>query len=356
MRKMTNGIGVFLCLGLAAVTCAAQAQKQTQSQVPADSSQAPIAEIGGKPVYEQAVDSRVQGRLMQLQRQEYEIRKQALDSYIDQEVLADKAEAEGATPQELLKREVDAKIPPPSDDAVRAYYVAQPNLQGRPFDQMKEQLRQTLRNALIAKARKDYIAGLRAKANVQVLLEPPRFHVTYDSARLRGNPDAPVKIVEFADFQCPYCRAAESTVNQILAKYPGKVSLAYRDFPLSQIHTYAEKAAEASRCAEAQGKFWAYHDLLFTDPPRLDQKSLEADAATLHLNQQQFDSCLTSGKYAAAIQNDRDAAMALGVSGTPSFFINGTPLTGDQPLAVFEKSIQEALASSRSAGDLQAER
>jgi protein-disulfide isomerase len=346
MRKMKHGSGVLLCLAMAAITCGAQ--------TPANSSKAPIAEIGGKPVYEQEIDSRVQGRLMQLQHQEYEIKEQALESYINDQVVANQAKAEGLTSQELLSRQVDAKIPPPSDDAVRAYYVAQPSLQGRPFEQVKEQLRLTLRNALIAKARQDYIASLRAKANVQVLLQPPRFQVTYDSARLRGNPRAPVVIVEFSDFQCPYCRAAEATVRQVLAKYPDKVSLAYRDLPLSQIHPLAENAAEASRCAEEQGKFWPYHDLLMSDPPKLDQASLLADARSLDLNEKQFGSCLSTGKYAAAVQNDRDAAMALGVTGTPGFFINGTPLTGDQPLAVFEKAIQEALDSSQSAGKMSA--
>ncbi|HEV2386676.1 MAG TPA: thioredoxin domain-containing protein [Candidatus Acidoferrales bacterium] len=339
---MTKAVGVLLGFAVAAIACAAQA--------PAGASQSPIAEIGAKPVYERDIAARIQGRLIQLQSQEYQIKKQALESYIDDQVVADEAKAGGVTAEALVVREVDAKIPQPTDDAVRAYYVAQPNLQGRPFDEIKDQLRQSLRSALVAKARKDYIAALRAKANVQVLLDPPRFHVTYDPARFRGNPKAPVTIVEFSDFQCPYCRGVEPTLRQIQQKYADKVSFAYRDFPLRSIHPQAELAAEAARCAQDQGKFWEYHDLLMADPPRLDRNSLAADAATLHLDAKQFDSCLSSSKPAAVVQQDLDAGEALGVNGTPGFFVNGVALSGNQPLAVFEQAIREAIESSQRSG------
>lgn len=323
-----------------------------QQKAKPGSDRKPIAEIAGKPIYEQDIVSQVQGRLVQIQRQQYKIKKEALDSYIDKQLLAKQAKAEGLTTQALLAREVDSKVPKPSDDAVYAYYIAQQNLQNRPFAQIKEQLRQGLRQALIARARKDYIASLRAKADVQVLLAPPRYQLSYQAARLRGSPNAPVIIIEFSDFQCPFCRAAESTIRRVLAQYPKKVSLAYRDLPLSQIHPFAEKAAEAARCAQAQGKFWQYHDLLMANPPRLDQKSLIADARSLHLNEKQFDSCLTSGRTAAAVQHDFQTAMGLGITGTPAFFINGQLVSGNQPLSVFDKIIQADLASVGQAGKM----
>lgn len=340
MSILKHSSAMILCIALSALGSAAQQTASTTA------SQKPIAEVGGKPVYEQDIASQVQSHLIQLQHQEYEIKKKALDSYIDNEILANRAKAEGLTTEELLKREVDSKIPQPTDDAVHAYYLGLRNLRNRPFDELKEGLRGSLRQALIARARKDYIDGLRAKADIEVYLEPPRFKVSYEAARLRGNPHAPVTIVEFSDFQCPFCRAAEATVRKILAKYPDKVSLAYRDFPLRGIHPYAQKAAEAARCAQAQGKFWAYHDRLMQNPPQLDQKSLKADAGSLHLKEKEFDSCLSSDKYAPAVQKDIDAGRALGLTGTPGFFINGEFLSGAQPEAVFDKIIQADLASA----------
>jgi protein-disulfide isomerase len=346
MKALQNCFATALCLVVSALGISAQ-----QTAAP-DASQKPIAEIAGKPIYEQDIASQTQGRLIQLQHQEYEIKKQALDSYVEDELLANEAKAQGLTTEALLKREVDSKIPQPTDDAVRAYFVAQPNLQGRPFDAIKEQLRHALRQALIGRARNDYIASLRSKADVQVFLEPPRFKVSYEAERLRGDPHAPVTIVEFSDFQCPFCRAAEATVRQILTKYPGKVSLAYRDFPLRGIHQYAQKAAEAARCAQAQGKFWQYHDLLMKDPPELDVKSLEADARTLNLNEKQFDSCLSSDENAPEVQKDLDAGERLGVTGTPGFFINGEFLSGAQPESVFDKLIQDDLAPANNSRKL----
>lgn len=346
VKVLRNSIGAALWILLSALGIAAQ-----QTALP-KSDRKPIAEIAGKPVYEQDIASKIQGRLMHIEQQEYAIRKQALDSYISNELLANEAKAERLTTDALLKREVDSKIPQPTDDAVRAYYIAQSNLQSHPFDEIKENLRQALRQRLVAQARKDYVAGLRAKADVRVFLDPPRYKVSYQLARLRGNPKAPVIIVEFSDFQCPFCRAAEATVRKILAKYPGKVSLAYRDFPLRAIHPYAQKAAEAARCAQAQGKFWAYHDLLMKDPPELDVKSLEADAQKLNLNGKQFDACLSTNKFAPEIQGDVDAGSRLGVMGTPGFFINGQFVSGAQPESVFDKIIQADLASAQETGKM----
>ncbi len=322
-----------------ASACAAQ----TGSTVPGAK---PIAEIAGKPIYEQALQPSIAGQMMQLAQQEYAIKRKALDAVINREVLERAANAKGLTPERLLETEVDPKIPQPTDEAVHAYYLAQPNLQSRPFSQIKEQLRASLRQAEIRKARADYIAALRARANVQIFLEPPRIRVSYDPKRLLGSPHAPVMIIEFSDFQCPYCRGVEPTLRSVVKQFDGKVSLAYRDLPLSQIHPHAELAAEASRCAEEQGKFWPYHDLLMSDPPRLDRNSLLADARTLHLDEKRFDSCLSSGKYAQAVQQDAETAQGLGANGTPTFFINGQLLSGDQPASVFEKMIQQDLDSS----------
>jgi len=129
--------------------------------------------------------------------------------------------------------------------------------------------------------------------------------------------------VEFADYQCPYCKQAETTVNELLKKYPGQVSLAFRDFPLASVHAYAEKASEAPRCAGQQGKFWEFHDALFANQTKLDERGLNAIAQTLALDEKSFQSCLASGEYKTQISRDQEDGRKAGVSSTPGFFVNG---------------------------------
>src|SRR5262249_31340651 len=153
------------------------------------------------------------------------------------------------------------------------------------------QLARGLKQQKAARGRQDYINRLREEAHVTIMLEPPQVQVSYDPSRVRGEPGAPVTIVEFSDFQCPYCRKAHATLKEVLSKYEGRVRLAYRDFPLSQIHPQSHKAAEAARCAGEQGKFWAYHDLLFDGPGRITDEDFNKNAQTAALDLPRFRAC-----------------------------------------------------------------
>jgi len=162
--------------------------------------------------------------------------------------------------------------------------------------------------------------------------------------RAKGNPDAPVTIVEFADFQCPYCGAVQPTLKQVMEKYQGKVQLGYRDFPLRQVHAQAQQAAEAAGCAADQGKFWEYHDLLFANQDRLDPSGLRDQARKVGLNMGQFAACVDSAKFRGQIENDLQAGLISGAGGSPAFYINGKILLGAQPVSEFEKIIDSELA------------
>src|SRR2546430_12135909 len=152
--------------------------------------------------------------------------------------------------------------------------------------------------------RQQLLKRLQERDGTSILLQPGKVHVAYDPARLRGSPQAPVMIVEFSDFQCPFCRKVQSTLTNLLEKYSMQVCLAYRDFPLRGMHSQAELAAEASRCAAEHGKFWEYHDLLFANPDKLDRAGAARMAESLVLNQKQFDACLSSGQYTEQIEQD----------------------------------------------------
>jgi protein-disulfide isomerase len=332
-----NNLSLSLCLSLPLAFF-------TQTMAGANSVD-PVATVAGQPISEQELTEALgPQQLTQLRTQEYQAKSKALESLIRLKLVQAKAKKGGISPEELIKLEVEKKVADPTDAEVEAYFWGQ-NQVGVKFDDVKQQFRASLKQLKLLKARQAYADSLRGEFDVAVLLRPPSVKVAYDPARVKGeNTEAPVTIVEFSDFQCPFCKKSESTLNDLLAKYRGLVKLAYMDFPLKEIHPEAQKAAEAARCAGEQGKFWEYHDALYADQTKLKGADLLATARTLNLDEKSFRSCLDSGKFASKIQADLGEGQKVGVAGTPGFFINGVFLSGAQPQAEFEKIIDTQLA------------
>jgi len=325
---------------------AAGSAARGQTDAPA-TTKAPIATVGGQPVYDEDLLPFVQGQMFQIRQQEYEVKSKALDTLVNQRLLEAEAKRRGLPADKLLEQETDAKTVEPSDAELRALYIVQKDQLGKPFEEIKVQLMRLLVQAKVQQAREDYYKRLRQQDGTVVLLRKPALQAAPDPARLRGNPKAQLVIVEFSDFQCPYCGAVEPTLKSLLAKYDGKVSLAYHDLPLRDIHPQAQQAAEASRCAAEQGKFWEYHDLLFANQNKLNRDGLIELARTAKVNEKQLDECLSSGKYKALIEQEAQLGLRAGLTGTPGFFINGNMLSGNLPVESFEKFIQAALAPSK---------
>jgi len=305
----------------------------------------PVATVDGQTLTDDDLSPFVAAQLRPLREQEYQIKRKALDTLIGQKVLEGEAKKRGLTTEKLLEQEVDVKVAEPTDAEVAAIYAVQREQINKPLEEVKGQIQQSLKKAKIAQARQDFAAKLREQAKVTVVMMPPRTAVGYDPARVRGNLKAKVMIVEFSDFQCPFCGQVQSTLKSVLGKHGDAVALAFRDMPVAQIHPQAQLAAEASHCALEQGKFWEYHDLLFADQAGLGREGLLSKAQKLQLDEKGFDACLSSGKYKAQIQQDSQEGMRAGVSGTPGFFINGVFISGAQPEATFERLIQEQLAA-----------
>lgn len=159
-----------------------------------------------------------------------------------------------------------------------------------------------------------------------------------------GPADAPITIVEFSDFQCPFCRRfQQETYRALLDAYPGKIRFVYRNLPLTAIHPDAMPAAIAALCANDQNGFWDYHDKLFSSET-LDTATYIQYAKDLNLDADKFTACLSSGEHDAFIQEDMDFSINLGVQSTPTFFVNGLALVGAQPLASFTQLIDKELA------------
>lgn len=185
--------------------------------------------------------------------------------------------------------------------------------------------------------------GKPAEPSPQPAPATTRIDVSEDDDPALGPADAPVTIIEFSDYQCPYCNRVETTLKQVFETYGDQVRLVYRDYPLP-FHTFAQKAAEAAECAEDQGKFWEFHDKLFENQQSINTENMKQWAKDLGLDSTKFDDCLDSGKYASEVQKDFEDGQAAGVSGTPTFFINGQKLVGAQPFTAFKSIIDGELS------------
>ena len=335
------------CLGLAALCSAQEAPKGAPGE--------PLATVAGQPIYEQDLQTTVGPKLLQLHNQEYQVKSGALQDVIRQKLMEAEGKRRGIS-AEKLQEEIDSKVPEPTNGEIEGYYLAIKNQFNQPFEEAKPQIQKMLKVIKTQQARQDYADSLRSQSEVVVLLHAPKVEVKNDSARLRGDPKAPVTIVEFSDFQCPYCKRVQPTLKDLLTKYNGRVKLSFRDFPVRSLHPQAEAAAEAARCAEEQGKFWEYHDALFADQSKLDAAGLTSTARSLGLDEKSFQSCLASGKFKAQIETDLQDGSKAGVAGTPGFFVNGVFINGSQPQAEFEKVIDGELAAAANRNSTRASR
>ena len=303
----------------------------------------PVATVAGQPISEQDLIETLGPQWRQLRAQEYELKSKALENLIRLKVVQAEAKRRGVSPEKLIEQEVDSKVADATASEVEAYFWGQ-NREGARFEDVKEQYRTALKQLRVQKARQAYADSLRASTEVAILLRPPSVEVAYDPARVKGDPNAPVIVVEFSDFQCPFCKKTQDTLKNVLTKYKGQVKLAFLDFPLREIHPQAELAAAGARCAGEQGKFWEFHDALFADQSKMKEADLAAHAQALALDEKSFQSCLASGKFKSKIEADVQQGSKLGVTGTPAFFVNGVFLSGAQPQAEFEKMIDRQLA------------
>jgi protein-disulfide isomerase len=231
---------------------------------------------------------------------------------------------------------------------VAAWYQENPNkVSGRTLEQIRGQIADYLRQ----KKRKDAADALRTRLmkeqKVTVNFEPYRVAFNNDEAPTIGKAGAPVTLVEFSDFQCPFCRGFAPSLKQIAEKYGDKVQIIYRQYPIPSLHPNAMKAAEASLCAQEQNKFWELHDMMFAEQQALSVSELKQKAGRLGLDQAKFNSCLDNGRYVERVQNDIKEGNRIGVgnSGTPAIFVNGNYMEGGAvPFEVVARAIDSELA------------
>jgi protein-disulfide isomerase len=332
---------IFCFVAASACSSASSGSSASKEKKEASGADSAAAMVDGTPITQAELDA-------QAARQIYEIRQQTLDQMLTDKLLEKEAKAQGVTKEALMDKEVNSKVTDPTPAEVDQVWEAnKARMPGKTKEQVAPDIIKWLKSQKSPALQQAFIQSLKTKYKVQVLLEAPRVQVAVDDDPAKGPADAPVTIVEFSDFQCPYCGRAEATVKQVLDNYKDKIRFVFRDYPLSQIHPFAAKAAEASECAHEQGKFWEFHDALYADQSKLSVPDLEATAARLGLNADSFKKCLDTGKYTEEVNKDTADAQKAGVNSTPSFFINGIAVVGAQGYQAFADVIDRELARKK---------
>lgn len=244
-----------------------------------------------------------------------------------------------------IEAEAGGTLEPTEVEIATWYKENQARARGRTLEQVRPQVADVLRTERRREAAEKLEARLNKERNIKIDLEPYRVALDNKGAPATGPANAAVTLVEFSDFQCPYCGRFFPTLKQIEKNFGDKVRIVYRQYSIPNLHPNAMKAAEASLCADDQGKLWELHDVMFQEQSRLAVRDLKAKAGRLGLDQKKFDSCLDSGRYTEQVQEDMKAGSREGVTGTPALFVNGVRVEGGAvPYETVAKAIEEELA------------
>jgi len=303
-----------------------------------------VAVINGITIIrEKEIDEAIGAQLYSLQERIYNLRKKALENLIAQILLKEEASKRGVTEDELRKQLMPSRVVVKQSDVDKSYADILGTLENMNEDEAKQRIRLDLESRLKLDTYKAAVSEIISKARIETFLSvpvPPSSRINAEGPS-RGPHDAPVTIVEFSDFQCPYCKQAAFSLKPLIEGYGSNIRLVFKQMPLS-IHPDAFKAAQASVCAAEQGKFWEFHDVLFSSGD-LSEEALKKYALNLGLKMNEFNTCLSSETSAAVVRRDMQEAMRADVQGTPTFFVNGRIMRGIRNVEDFKTVIDQAL-------------
>ncbi len=313
----------------------------------ADDPNTPVARVDGEVITAEEMEKPIGATIAELRERIHQLQQQRLDALIAERLLGKEAAKRGVSVTALLDAEVTAKVGLVTEQEVEAFYQANKARIKSDDPQIRERIRAYLQNQKLTERRNAFVDTLRSRANVVISLKPPavfRAEIDIKGSPVKGKATAPVTIVKFEDFECPFCKDSQKTIEAVLQRYPDKVRVVHKDYPIEDIHPGISKAHEAARCANEQGKFWAYHDKLYANISKKSPADLKKFGTEVGLQMASFEKCLASKKYEAAVQKDVAEGKQVGVSGTPAFFINGRLVAGAQPLERFVRVIEDELA------------
>ncbi len=304
------------------------------------------AVVGGQTITNAELEKAIAGKLAQLEEESYKLKSQQLDMMITRQLLEKEASKRGITVKQLIDVEVSSKAGAVSDSDVEAFYQENKARLTGSEAEARQRIRNYLESQKLILRRDAFLQQLREANKVEVYLKPPpirRTEVNIDGAPVRGAATAPVTIVEFSDFHCPFCKQVQPTLTRVLSRYGDKVKLVFRHYPIDSLHPGARAASEAAQCAVDQGKFWQFHDRLFAGGSDSTPAALKTVAVEAGLDAAAYEKCLSSGKSKSVVEKDVEQGNALGLTGTPAFYINGRLISGAQPFEEFVRVIDQEL-------------
>ncbi len=302
-----------------------------------------VAVVNGTAITERELDSSLISQLFPLEQQIHAIRKTALDNLVVRAVLEGEAKRQSISIEELMSQMTAGRIAVLPAEVDRVYDENRSAFGTMSPDEAKQMLRLDLENQARMRNYREAIGRLKQRATVELFLEEPRLPLIATGARItsKGASDAKITIVEFADFQCPYCKECQSAIKQVLKSFGGDVRLVFKHLPLD-IHSEAFSAARAAFCAGEQGEFWKYHDALFATES-LSPVSLTKLATDSGLSMPQFQACLTAEESRVAVLQDKAEATRFGIDSTPTFIINGKLVRGAIGFEEFKTLVEREL-------------
>jgi protein-disulfide isomerase len=332
------------CVFVFTVGCQARDGGSPASDAAASDEGTVVARLGGETITLTELDAWIKDDLFSRQTSGgspgklYDLRKQSLDQMIMQRVISAEAARRNLAEDELIEAEVAAMGEISDEEVAQFYQEKVGEASGQTLEQVAPRIRDYMKQLRVQQVAEKMLND----ASVERLLEQPRVDVAADGPS-KGPANASVTIIEFSDFQCPFCSRALPVIEELMTRYPKDVRVVYRHLPLDRIHDRARIAAEASLCAHDQDQFWAYHDLLFANARALADEDLKRFAEELNLDVAAWEQCVGENKFAEQIDADVEAARSIGITGTPAFIINGVILSGAKPVEEFVPVIESEL-------------
>jgi protein-disulfide isomerase len=345
------GALLLAAAGASASACSEEPAAAAQSPSVAANPDQIVGEVAGKPITLRDVDAKWEefdaAERARVTQAMYQNRRNMLEQIVGDRLIEHAAAAAGQTPEAFLAADSVKRLPAISEaDVAQFYEQNKDRAQGRSLEQLRGEIRPFLDARRGQQARAMLVEELKSKnaSSWKLMLEAPRYTVaTSATDPVRGNPAAPITIVEFSDYQCPFCARVNPTLAKVLETYGDRVKIVFKDFPLAN-HPQAPKASEAAHCAAEQKKYWEMHDAMFANQRALEVPALKQAARAIGLEGAAFDQCLDSGKYAAKVRAGLELGEKMGVNSTPTLYVNGRALIGAMPFENFKAIIDEELS------------
>jgi predicted DsbA family dithiol-disulfide isomerase len=309
------------------------------------------ATVDGKAISEKDIDVRSRNRLLKLQSDEFSLKHEAVSRAVDEYLMGRAAAAAGLTPEQYEAEHIDRNLLPITDaEALAVYDSEPPRAPSLPKAVALESIKARLSEARRARLKGELSQKLRADAKIEWTGVPPRFDVDVAGLPHKGNPAAAVTVLEVGDFECPYCARMKPVLERLEREHPVDVQFVFLNFPLQNHHS-AVQAAEAAKCADEQGMYWKMHDILFAAKYPLDLASVDTSVASIGMDAKQFEACMSGHKLLPQVLRERARAVQLGVTATPTLFIDGAIVTGAVQYDALDGLVKTEIgsASARSA-------